>query len=193
VALRFGITLIFLQIIVQNGGLWIVPDCLLLAVLSAAQLIGSISFDYSSEAVHSESRIENKVMRLGLLMGNVALLTAVQNDTYIHLVSAVLFVGLFLSKGRSLIKSQAYREISLRFYLWASCEHLRLFTSAFVPNASTPLATVLALLAAQAIYGLTERCRGKVNCHELLAKEERLRLAFFLLAYTHASAFDSEL
>jgi sugar phosphate permease len=105
VAFRFGISLIILQMIVQSGDLWVPANSLFLMILSIAQLIGSISFDYGSEAVHSESKLENKVIRLVLLMCNVGLLTYAQNDTYIHLVSVALFLGVFISKASSLIKN----------------------------------------------------------------------------------------
>jgi hypothetical protein len=48
VALRFGITLILLQMIIGESSNWIAVNCLLLLALTAAQFIGSISFDYSS-------------------------------------------------------------------------------------------------------------------------------------------------
>jgi hypothetical protein len=48
VALRFGITLILLQMIIGESSSWIAVNCLLLMALTAAQFIGSISFDYSS-------------------------------------------------------------------------------------------------------------------------------------------------
>jgi hypothetical protein len=105
VALRFGISFILLQMIVQRGGMWLPANIFLLSMLSIAQLVGCISFDYSSEAVHSESKAENKVIWLLLMMINIALLTYAQDDTYIHLASAVLFLVAFISKATSLIKN----------------------------------------------------------------------------------------
>lgn len=92
------------------------------------------------------------------------------------------------------MKNEAYRAIALRFYLWAASEHARLFLAAFFPAASRfPAAIAASLAVSQMLFALLTRCRGTVNCHELLAKEQRLKLAFTLLRYAHASAFDREI
>lgn len=167
--IRFGVSLIAIHLIISNPDAWLIPNCLLLSILATVQFLGSITFDYSSESLHGESRVENKAMRLVILTGNILAFILLNNSKYVNLVSVLLLAVLLWRKQGSLMKSQDYRSVTLRFYFYAACQHLRLFLSAFFA-CTTVLYMTVSFLISQLMFALLVYLRPKPNYHELLAK-----------------------
>lgn len=158
-----------LLILLESGDYYRYAGYLLLGVLYIADTISCISFDFNPCNFQSESHNSNKIYHRILIIANVVLINLLHDTSIVHLVSFCLFFLLFLLKGHSLVKDEAYRTLSLRFYIWAACEHFKLFLSTFAYTGSLAVFSITFLLSQSLYLVYCYYCR-RMDLAELLAR-----------------------
>ncbi len=158
-----------------------------LGVMVVVEVTSSISFDFYSDNLASESLNGSKwlhfaVMVLGVSQG------VLWNNFMLDGVCCGLWVGVWLYKRASICRSRNFKELQLLTYLWFASSHLMVMLQTWI---TLPLVLQLALPLGftQAILRLYLERRGFTKLDELYSQENYLKMAFELMIYLHGEAF----
>lgn len=169
ISLIAAIGLALLQILLESHDEYSGANYSLLGVLYIAEAISSTSFDFNPCSFQSESHNSNKITHRILIIANIVLINLLQGHIMVHMVSSCLYSLLFLLKDQSLVKNESYRAMSLRFYLWATCDHFKLFLGNFVSTGSLA-ALIITFLISQSLYLVYSYYCRRIDFAELLAR-----------------------
>lgn len=189
ISLGIGACLLALQLLVKISSSFNPINFIIMGFLIISETLSSISFDVSFRNAKSESKNITKIFHNILLTVNALLIGIFPASTYLHISSFILFAALFILKSNSLIKNDAYRSIMLRFYTWASLEHLRLFLNSVLLSNSL-LIFFAFTFGSQLLFFLYNQFSSiSTSLYEIQAKEEYLKLGFYVLRNSCSDSF----